>query len=178
MSQVATQFAISLVASILTALITVWLSLRRFYAEKWWERKLDAYTAIIEALHRLAYPFNEFTDDVVGEVGGISEERKAEVLKRFAETFADLRRQADVGRLVISDEALHHLDDLVSLLGRIDPEEIGDSQRRVTLEIRSIYECLNQVQRIAKEDLRLARGNWLPGPLRWIRERFVSGSAG
>jgi hypothetical protein len=47
------QFASSLVVAIIVAILTVQLSLRRFYREKWWERRLDAYTRVIEALHHM-----------------------------------------------------------------------------------------------------------------------------
>ena len=34
-----------------TSVITVWLSLSRFRAEKWWELRVRAYERVIEALH-------------------------------------------------------------------------------------------------------------------------------
>jgi hypothetical protein len=49
-SQIA-NFATPPVVAVLTAIITVQLSFRRFQAERWWDRKADAYSRIIEALH-------------------------------------------------------------------------------------------------------------------------------
>ncbi len=44
---------IGIVVAIVSARVTVSLALRRFYAEKWWERKWEAYTGIINALHHM-----------------------------------------------------------------------------------------------------------------------------
>src|SRR6266536_1374619 len=40
-----------LVIAVVTAIITVRLALRRFYSERWWERKAQAYSDILEALY-------------------------------------------------------------------------------------------------------------------------------
>jgi ABC-type uncharacterized transport system YnjBCD permease subunit len=46
-------FLASMVIAVVTARLTVRLALRRFYAEKSWERKSAAYASIIEALHHV-----------------------------------------------------------------------------------------------------------------------------
>ena len=39
--------------SVLVAIITVKLSLKKFRSEKWWEKKVEVYSKIIDALHHL-----------------------------------------------------------------------------------------------------------------------------
>ena len=55
-------FLIGIPAAILIAAVSSWitvqLALRRFRRERWWERKTDAYTKVIEALHNS----KEFSD--------------------------------------------------------------------------------------------------------------------
>src|SRR5258708_40148272 len=46
-------FFSSVVVAVFTAVVTVRLALRRFYAEKSWERKSVAYGAVLEALHHV-----------------------------------------------------------------------------------------------------------------------------
>jgi hypothetical protein len=41
----------SLIVGICTAIFSVRLALRRFHAERWWERKAEAYSQIEEALY-------------------------------------------------------------------------------------------------------------------------------
>ena len=36
---------------LLTSWLTVWFALRRFQSEKWFERRIEVYTKVIEALH-------------------------------------------------------------------------------------------------------------------------------
>ena len=46
----------AIVAAVVTAVLTVRLSFRRFQAERWWDRKADAYANIIGALqHCIIY---------------------------------------------------------------------------------------------------------------------------
>lgn len=42
----------ALIVGVATALVTVKLSIRKFYTERWWERRADAYSRIVEALHK------------------------------------------------------------------------------------------------------------------------------
>ena len=46
-------FISHIVIAMLASLVTVHLSLWRFHREKLWEKKLEAYTAIIKSLHHL-----------------------------------------------------------------------------------------------------------------------------
>ena len=49
------QIVIALIVAVTTSILTVWLSLRRYYREKWWEAKMRAYTDIIQALHHMKH---------------------------------------------------------------------------------------------------------------------------
>ena len=74
------QFLLSVFTAVVTSITTVWLSLRRFYSEKWWERKVAAYTAIIKSLHHMK---RDIEENMSAEERGreLSEERKAELAK-------------------------------------------------------------------------------------------------
>ncbi|MBZ0149375.1 MAG: hypothetical protein K8F62_17805 [Pseudorhodoplanes sp.] len=51
MTELFEKVGIALLVAVPTALLTVWLSLRRFYREKWWEAKMRAYAEVIQSLH-------------------------------------------------------------------------------------------------------------------------------
>ena len=36
--------------AVVTSILTVWLALWRFHSEKWWERKVELYSRLMEAL--------------------------------------------------------------------------------------------------------------------------------
>ena len=48
-----TGIVIAVVSSFVSARVTVHYALKRFHSEKWWERKAEAYGAILEALHHV-----------------------------------------------------------------------------------------------------------------------------
>jgi len=49
----------ALIVSIITAYLTVKFSIKQFYSQKWWEKKAEAYSNIIEKLSYLQYYFGE-----------------------------------------------------------------------------------------------------------------------
>jgi len=53
MEDIALNLFTAILIGALSALITADLAFRRFRTEKWWERKVEAYTKVIESLHYL-----------------------------------------------------------------------------------------------------------------------------
>ena len=48
----------SIPVAIVTAWVTVWLALRRFRSERWWERKVDSYTSLFVLITMQNLPGN------------------------------------------------------------------------------------------------------------------------
>lgn len=48
-----TDLAGQVLLAVITAAVTVRLSLRNFYTEKWWERQAEAYSEILESLSHM-----------------------------------------------------------------------------------------------------------------------------
>ena len=100
---------ISLVGSAFTAFLTVRFALWRFKKEHWWERKVDAYSRIIEALHHvMAFTSMVFEESEVE----ISPERKAEIESSYQKARIDLRMATDVGDFIISNDVAKILAEL------------------------------------------------------------------
>ncbi len=102
------QILVGLVVAITTAWVTVHLALRRFRSEKWWERKAEAYSAIIEALHHMKRFADEALDD---QLGGrkFPEERRKQLFGKSNEAYDELRKQIDIGSFVLSKDAVEEL---------------------------------------------------------------------
>ena len=171
MNSILSQILVAVGTAVITAPLAVWLSMRRFYAEKLWERKLSAYTAIIEALHQLAYPFNDLEELAPKRGQALSKERREELWKKHAAAYGEIRKQVDVGELVLPAKAIRLLDE--TILERLRSDDLSpkdfDSEnfaRTITLQIRSIYYCLDEIKKIAKRDLRMTRAGWLPSAFR------------
>jgi hypothetical protein len=136
--------------ALLTAWFTVKFALRRFQSEKWFERRVDAYTKVIEALHfmrhcterqlRAAERGTDMPKDIEDEL--ITSHRKG---------LADLRRLTDMGALLFSSEAIEILDTLNNeLLAATDAQSWWE---HLDAEAAAISKCLAALRPIAKRDL-------------------------
>ncbi|HEX7406996.1 MAG TPA: hypothetical protein VF515_05015, partial [Candidatus Binatia bacterium] len=63
------------IVGVISSLFTSFLARRRFISERWWERKAEAYTRILDALVHMHRYYEALSDDYMGEAK-LSEERK------------------------------------------------------------------------------------------------------
>ncbi len=147
------------VISVLTAYLTVRLSLWRFRSEKWWERKTGAYSDIMEALHKVQYHASNFIDGIA-----VHGEDSAQ---RSLEGRREVDRIIAVNSLLISDEAMNHLRTfrrksrrlmLRSVIQEGDVEDTYATTRNLDYakrELGAVEVCIQAVQIAARKDLRL-----------------------
>jgi hypothetical protein len=148
----------SLVVAVVTAWATVRLSLRRFRTERWWERKADAYSRIVESLYHAKQYYDHESRKWWNEQESPSRDpskvesdedrrRRAE----FSEAFHELAKATHIGAYIICDEAAKVLDDLKKRKGlEWDEGPPGD----VYDDAATGYaEALHKLRAIAKRDL-------------------------
>jgi hypothetical protein len=104
LTQIISAFAIAA----FSAWITVQLSLRRFRTEKWWERKVEAYAHIVEALHH-AKTTLEINYDAEIEGRRIPEKRDEQLNERNSKANDDIRKNIDTSAFLLCDEAHQRL---------------------------------------------------------------------
>jgi hypothetical protein len=98
-------------------LLAVWLGLRRYRSEKWWERKASAYAAIIESLHAIEDSYDEEIEAIQESVNlPLERLEKLRVAERDAR--AEIRKFANQGGFTITAKAADALDELIGVLGR------------------------------------------------------------
>lgn len=157
--------ASALIVAVVTSLLTVRLALRRFYSEKWWERKAAAYTAIIESMHYV----REHADSHLAhaEPGRIPMPPEGEKQLRIElqNAMAALRKHRDVGSFLISDRATAVLNELFLELDK--SAQIGVQRsffEYLDYRVGALDQSLKEMRQIAREDLSLAtpglRGDW------------------
>jgi hypothetical protein len=139
--------------AILSAWVTVQLSLRKFRTEKWWERKADAYTNLIEALHHsLKFSDRHLEKEQQGETLDDDADRK---LRREAMSAdADIRRYIDVGQLHMSNATIQRLHTYMQ-----DERKAGDttSWNEYLMNTYQVNQkCLADLIVLAKKDLRVS----------------------
>jgi hypothetical protein len=133
----------------------VQLSLRRFYAEKWWERKADAYMAILESLYHMLDYFNEEVSEYFTEKNLPKETVEAH-RARYQQAVDEIDKASAIGSFVIADEAINKLEEFhkarleadrninITILSSLDFAEV---------QIGLIRKCLRSILEIAQRDL-------------------------
>ena len=140
----------AIIIAIIAPYLTVKLSMKQFYSEKWWEKKAEAYSQIIEHLSYLQYYFGEWLNEGVGirNLGGKDTERLSEGYRKARESIA---KAAAIGAYIISDDTATALVKLLRELEKEDPRGnwVGDIDRCHG----SVKECITKIREYAKVDL-------------------------
>ena len=142
----------SLAVGICTAVITVRLSLRRFHAERWWDRKAEAYSGIVEALHSaMDYWSSRSHEETTGRE--IDDERGKRLSADYDNAARELRKATGIGAYIISEEVAACLEKLQKR-ERLAPDdfawfEIFDN------EYEAHKKALAEIRRLAKNDLKV-----------------------
>ncbi len=151
LQEVSLQILVAAITAIIASLLTSWFALRRFYSEKWWEKKYEGYGVILESLHYIGREFDEILDAAITGVE-ISDDRKEEHRKKHREAQDELAKRMDIGQFVISDKAVAVLaefqKELASAGHTRDWGEYVDGSTAATSK------ALQKMRDIAKNDLK------------------------
>ena len=144
----------TLLASIPIALLTSWVTvrfaLRRFQSEKWFERRVDAYTKVVESLHYMKH-CTERQIAAARRGYEMPKEIEEELVASYRKGLADLRRLTDMGALLFSAEAVAVLDTLNKELSEATDEQSW--WENLDAESAAITKCLSALRPIAKREL-------------------------
>ena len=157
-----TQILIALIPGILnsflTAFLTVRLSFKKFRHERWWDRKADLYSNILDSLHqRINYLRNKITEYYSEYCDGLltdeMKNKSNELYKKDLESLDHIARVRNIGSFIISKEAIEELTNgLDSGLTEKDWREmfLPDFYQK---ELDTVNDCLQRIIIIAKKDL-------------------------
>ena len=137
--------------SVITSYLTAKFAISKFYTEKWWERKEQAYTEIINALYDMVQFYQVFKEDY-GQDDFISQERSLELHQRHSEGFRRVRRATDLATLYMSDDASKLLKKLRERAGL--HEQTNPMWDVYEDEYNSHSNALDKLIMIAKKDLK------------------------
>jgi len=150
-------FIISVVSAVVSARVTLHYALKRFYFEKWWERKAEVYSSIFEALHHLKnYADHELASEKVVEPSLRPKVEKVleELKEKMTTGTAEIRKWADVGAFVISEEAVSALRTLQKELDESITKAFGSAHEHFNLKLSAVNRCLESLRYIANNDLK------------------------
>ena len=143
-------FVLSLPASYFVAAVTVRMALRRYQSEKWFERRLDAYTQVIEALHKMKRCTGHRMEAEMKDEPIAGESEKL-LLAEYASGLRELERLTDIGALVFSTDMVGLLDKLLVDLNKAYDEPT--LFHYLNEQTGALSESLKSVRLIAIRDL-------------------------
>jgi nitrogen fixation/metabolism regulation signal transduction histidine kinase len=138
------------IVSIITAYVTVQLSMKQFYSQRWWEKKAEAYSHIIEHLSYLQFYFEEWFNEGanIRELGDKDKEKLSEGYRQARESIA---KASAIGAYIVSNNTIVALAKLLRDLEEDDPKGnwVGDMDEHHG----SVKECITRVREYARIDL-------------------------
>ena len=119
----------SMIVSIFTAYVTVRLSMRQFYSQRWWEKRAEAYSQIIEHLTFLQFYYGEWiSEEMDGKVvsdadkerfleiiSGIATEKKIP-LHYFHERYKNAPIFSNGSHVAFHERGLIYSDDMIKVI--------------------------------------------------------------
>lgn len=142
----------ALIIAGVTSILTVRLALSRFYKEKWWEKKYEAYSQLLETLHHLK---NYAAENYEGQFDPkyITKEKQQELTKDWNKYSREFAKLSDLASFRISIEA-------ISILNKYEKNKAEDSKAESFFEwiegdLATVSECLDALKTAAKRDLRV-----------------------
>lgn len=143
-------FIPSFIVSIATALVTVRLSIRQFYSQRWWEKKAEAYSSVIEQLSYLHLYYGRWFDHLVGN-RQLDDEDKAQLEARYRQATESVEKATAAGAYILSDQAATALREMTDRLNQIDP---FDPFEDVNKHYTAVKECIARMREYARADLK------------------------
>lgn len=139
-----------LVIAIAASILTVRLSIKRFHAEKWWERKEEAYSSVLSIIHGYHdYTVKHIEDAMDPGKTGDSEKKAWEAdWRSFNRKYAKARNLA---ALHLSEKALLVLD--AYDVDKRNAMNDGDYLDWMESDRAASKKCLDNLIDVAKEDL-------------------------
>jgi hypothetical protein len=144
----------SVVLAVVTALLTVRLSIRQFHSQRWWEKKADKYSAVLERLSELQFIIAEdLSDWEVGRYGSSLDSERVKRLQAMShEAQIDISKAAAMGSFIISEEASLVLE---KLRKKLDAGDGGDPYEEMGQKYTALKDAIPKIRAEAKKDLRV-----------------------
>ena len=143
------------VVGLVSGLFSAFIATRGYRNKKWWELRVSAYQAVIEAISDLTHYYNRKYKAEI-ERGKISDEYEAELSRFWENSYHKVRKAADSGVFLFSKEVNMALKEFMDL---------QNEEHHTYFEYLDSYsgvaeKCLKTVVECANKDLRV-RDSWL-----------------
>lgn len=144
--------AVSIASGATAAFLGSWWAIRKFYAERNWERRERAYEEIIHALYDITRYCAVQKEDY-GQGTGLSAEKEHELQMKYISAYSSVNKSIDIGSLYISTKA----NEILQLLREnrnVDYE--GEPAFEIFQHEHSIHKtALDSFLTVARKELRI-----------------------
>ena len=107
----------ALIVAVISSFLSVKLSLKNFYSQRWWDRKAEAYSEIMLQLSRLYHCFYELYLEITLGLP-ISKTKKNDLIKDYRIARENLEKAVAVGSFIVSEQAVSDLEKMmIELIG-------------------------------------------------------------
>src|SRR3569623_2010029 len=126
------QLLIGLLTAGLTSYLTVKFSLGRYYAEKWWERKYEAYKRLIDTMYEIRELSVHLSVILQRKTAATSD---VDNTAPFKKAIDQLLKDARTAEFLVSDEAAYNLSRLVEEIENAFPKDTINFLSTVGVEV-------------------------------------------
>ncbi|MDH4319825.1 MAG: hypothetical protein OEV64_15695 [Desulfobulbaceae bacterium] len=140
---------------LVAGMFSTYLSGRDHRDKKWWELRASAYQSVIEALSDLSYYYDRHLTAEI-EYREFSAEYKEKLKAFWEEAYPKVRKAADMGAFLFSEEANAALNEF------IEQQESGHETyiEHLDSSYAGAKKCLKRLVACSKKDLEIRNG-WL-----------------
>lgn len=146
------QTIISLSGVLMAALLATYFAMKRFREEKWWQRKAEIYSELINELHELKYPKVRFFDSLVEGIK-IDDDEAHELIRLEKDAQIKLLQVAEKSSFFLNESVLFEIRNMDKFINRAKNQESVIEQYQD--EIYAIDECISRVMSIGRKDLQI-----------------------
>lgn len=160
--------AAGLLISVVTSVITVRLALGRYYSERWWERRLDAYTRVHDALSvqlkqtkaesdAMDYYYSELYRTGEARAKPVPDAVAEELRKNWRESERELEDALIRGAFLLSEDAVGLLRRYQQERRKIELSMRDLQQESIEALLAAAQDAVDEFGKLAKRDLGIAR---------------------
>ena len=136
--------------SVGAAFLAAWLANRRFKHERWWERKANAYSDLIEALHNMKWPSAEHVDAEI-ERRKLTKQDSEELWAEFKEARRTVWRITETSSFLISSEVLKAVQEMEVALNKA--KDADTWIEHLDEQWAAIDDCVKKIKALGKKEL-------------------------
>jgi hypothetical protein len=153
MGQIAIAFFTSIIVAIVTAWVTVRLSIKQFKSQRLWELRLEAYSNIINALYHFKEPYEKELEESA-ELIRLTDNERMELSENAKKARNDIDKTISIGILLLSQETVSILTEFRTKLNNVSSYS-GDWLKEYGEIINLTNNCINTLIGQGKIDLNI-----------------------